>query len=49
VAGQEGAVDLGFSGGVADELEEQATGVVVLRKPYRKADLARTVRAALVT
>ena len=38
----------GFSGGVADELEEQAAGVTVLRKPYRKADLARAVRAALV-
>jgi len=39
----------GFSGGVADELEEQATGIIVLRKPYRKADLARAVRVALLT
>jgi CheY-like chemotaxis protein len=37
----------GFSGDVADELEELATGISVLRKPYRKADLARAVRATL--
>jgi CheY-like chemotaxis protein len=37
----------GFSGGVGDKLEEQAMGVTVIRKPYRKADLARAVRATL--
>ncbi len=37
----------GLSGGVGDKLEEQATGVTVIRKPYRKADLARAVRATL--
>lgn len=35
----------GFSGGEADPEEE---GMAVLRKPYRKADLANAVRAALV-
>jgi CheY-like chemotaxis protein len=37
----------GLSGGVGDKLEEQAPGVTVIRKPYRKADLARAVRATL--
>ena len=37
----------GLSGGVGDKLEEQAMGVTVIRKPYRKADLARAVRATL--
>ena len=37
----------GFSGDVAEELEKQATGISILRKPYRKADLARALRVIL--
>ncbi|CAN5918377.1 hypothetical protein BH11PSE3_BH11PSE3_24060 [soil metagenome] len=37
----------GFSGATAEALKEETRALTVLRKPYRKADLARTVLAAL--
>ncbi len=39
----------GFVGGEVDALKEQSQDVRILRKPYRKADLASIVRATLAT
>ncbi len=37
----------GFSGGLAEERQEAALALSLLRKPYRKADLASAISAAL--
>ncbi len=37
----------GFSDNAADALDKQAPVLAILRKPYRKADLARAIRTAL--